>query len=341
MSDQLPFERIGGETVVLYADLRERLETFEAMRTVAALHGEFTTKIVKGITYHYFQATLPSGRVQLYLGRDNEEIRVLINDQISGRKQALADQKLFQRLGSQIVAGGVAAVPPEMSRIIRRLADSGVFRVGGVLVGTISFIVLGTHLGVKWSATHSMTQDIDLAGDPRIKIAIPDSQADVPAVLDSLRMGFFPVPRLSNKEPSTSYAIRGQTLRIDILTPGTRIDSPPVFIKRLNAAAQPLKYLEYLLEDPIPAVLVNGNPCLVKVPQPAHFALHKLIVSQERGAWSADKNRKDAAQAKAMLSLLREDRPGDIDLARESLAKRGGVWIRKLSRACEKEMIEL
>jgi hypothetical protein len=49
MMNSLPFERIGGETIVLYADLRERLETFEAMRSIASLPGEFTSKVVKGI----------------------------------------------------------------------------------------------------------------------------------------------------------------------------------------------------------------------------------------------------------------------------------------------------
>ncbi len=38
---------IGGETVVLYADLRERMEIFEAMRNVATLPGDFVTKKIE------------------------------------------------------------------------------------------------------------------------------------------------------------------------------------------------------------------------------------------------------------------------------------------------------
>ena len=58
-------ERIGGETMVLYADTRERLEGFEAMRGIASLPGEFTTKVTKGSVYHYFQTILPGGRTQI------------------------------------------------------------------------------------------------------------------------------------------------------------------------------------------------------------------------------------------------------------------------------------
>jgi hypothetical protein len=339
--NSIPFERIGGETIVLYADLRERLETFEAMRSIASLPGEFTSKVVKGVVYHYFQATLSSGRVQLYIGRDSDELRHLIQEQKSERKKIIADEKLFQRLGSQIIAGGVTPVPQEMARIIHRLADSGVFMAGGVLVGSIAFQILGTHLGVGWEKASRATQDIDVAGEATLKIAFPNVQADIPAVIDSLKMGFFPVPRLSHNEPSASYAIRGKTLRIDMLTPGRSTDARPIFIRRFNTAAQPLKYLDYLIESPLTAVLVHGNPCLVKVPQPARFALHKLIVSRERGSASADKKRKDIAQAFALLTLLREDLPGDIERAKADLAKKGNSWQKKLEIACRDEKVEL
>jgi hypothetical protein len=339
--NSIPFERIGGETIVLYADLRERLETFEAMRCVASLPGEFTSKIVKGMVYHYFQATLSSGRAQIYIGKDSDELRRFIKEQRSERTMVLADEKLFQRLGSQIIAGGVTPVPNEMARIIHRLADGGLFMVGGVLVGSIAFHILGTHFGALWENASRTTQDVDLAGEANVKVAVPDIQADIPAVIDSLKMGFFPVPRLSHKEPSTSYAIRGKTLRIDILTPGKNADSGPVFIRRFNAAAQPLKYLDYLIENPLTAVMVHGNPCLVKVPQPARFALHKLIVSQERGPASADKKRKDIAQACALLALLKEDRPGDIETAKADIEKKGISWQKKLVAACREGKIEI
>jgi len=334
-------ERIGGETVVLYADLRERLEMFEAMRTIAHIPGEFTTKSVKGRLYHYFQTTLTGGRTQIYIGSDSEEILRLIEERKSGAKGVSADEKMFQRLGSQIIAGGVAAIMPDMARIIKRLADSGVFKLGGVMVGTVAYQILGPHLGVVWDGGSRMTQDIDLAGDTRVAIAVPDLQADVPGIIESMQMGFFPVPRLSHKEPSTSYAIRGKTLRIDLLTPERRGVTAPVFLRRFNASATPLKYLDYLIEEPINAVMISGTPCLVKVPQPARYALHKLIVSQERDAAATDKKRKDLLQAENMLALLRDDRPGDIERAWIAVTKRGASWVKKLESACKEARIDL
>lgn len=337
----MTIQRVGGETMVLYADLRERLEVFENLRSIASLPGEFTTKKVKGCLYHYYQAALPGGRVQFYLGRDGDEIRRLIDQRIDGKEPALADQRLFQRLSAQIIAGGVAAVPAEVARVINCMANSAVFKVGGVLVGSMAMNVMGTHLGVRLEESLRTTQDIDIAGESRVKVAIPNPHADVPAAIESLRMGFFPVPRLSNKEPSTSYAIRGKTLRIDLITPMRGGRNEPVHIHRFNAAAQPLKYLKYLIEDPVNAAMISGTPCLVKIPQPARFALHKLIVSQERDTASASKRNKDVMQARALIEILREDMPAEIERAKAEVMKRSGSWTKHLQRACREYAIEL
>src|SRR3989339_1278455 len=123
--------RIDSETIALYADLRERLEIFETMRSIASLPGEFTTKTVKGILYHYFQATLPSGRVQIYLGPDSQEIQSLINSRIQGIKHAEAEEALFKRLGAQIMAGDVTPLVSDIARGISRLSDCGLFYSGG------------------------------------------------------------------------------------------------------------------------------------------------------------------------------------------------------------------
>lgn len=323
-------ERIGGETMVLYSDLRERLEISEAMRSINTLNGSFTTKVLGGAKYHYFQATITGARRQFYIGPDTDEVRRLIATKEEGEKDARSDSLMLQRLSAQIMAGGVPPVEPDMGRVINRLADCGVFRVGGIIVGTIAFRIIGTHIGVLWEGSSYTTQDVDLATDTGISLAVPDVQADVPAAIESLKMGFFPVPQLSHKEPSTSWAIRGKTLRLDLLTPLKRDQTAPVYIKRLNAAAQPLKYLGYLLESPINAVMLAGTPCLVRIPQPARYALHKLIISGERWQTAADKKRKDLRQAHCLLSLLAEDRPGDIMLAWEALRLRGSGWVKKM-----------
>ena len=222
------------------------------------------------------------------------------------------------------------------ARVIAGLASAGVFRVGAVLVGTHAFIVLGNLLGVRWESA-LRTQDIDVATSRVLHVVVPQTEADLPKALDALNMGFLPVPGLNPKSPETSFKVRGKTLRVDLLTParGAR-DDAPVNIARLKAAAQPLELLDYLLEAPVSVPLVNGGATLVNVPDPARFALHKLMVSGRRQLFEQTKAGKDRQQAAEIIAALYEDRRGDLGLAVKALNKRPVAWRARLKRELAK-----
>jgi hypothetical protein len=96
-------------------------------------------------------------------------------------------------------------------------------------------------------------------------------------------MGFLPVPGLDSREAETSLKVRGQSLRVDLLTPArARRNGKPVMISRFKAAARPMEFLDYLLAAPVPAPVINGGASLVNLPDPAHFALHKLVIADIR-----------------------------------------------------------
>jgi hypothetical protein len=55
-----------------------------------------------------------------------------------------------------------------------------------------------------------------------------------------------------------------------------------------------LKFMEFSLQDlQQTAVISNDGAVLVNIPNPARFALHKLIVAGERGGTFITKIRKD------------------------------------------------
>lgn len=175
------------------------------------------------------------------------------------------------------------------ARVVRGLADAGVFNAGGVLVGTHAYIALGNLLGVRWESALK-TQDIDIAAVPQLDIALPELDADVPSALESLEMGFLPVPGFDPASPTTSFKVRGQSLRVDSLTPSARTRTRPVVIRRLGAAARALRFLDY---------------------------------ASERPAATQAKRLKDLTQAAELIEVLAEDRPGDLTLAWEALVVRG------------------
>ena len=132
-------------------------------------------------------------------------------------------------------------------------------------------------------------------------------------------MGFLPVPPLDHKHPSTSFKVRGQSLRVDLLCPKRGASDDPVFIRRFNAAAQPLAYLDYVLQMPERALFIDGGATLINVPAPARFAFHKLLVASLRPATFQTKAEKDVMQAAQVLEALIDARPGDLAPAWEAL----------------------
>lgn len=322
------------ELQTLYAELVEQLAALEAQRAIGHLPGSFVTKTIKGQSYYYFQHLEPGGaKRQLYIGRRDAVLDAVVAKFTQARADSASDAESVRRLVTLLRAGGALTTDAASARVLEALADAGVFSQGGVLVGTHAFIALGNVLGVSWQGGALRTQDVDLAAQLRLDVAVSSGPTDVPGVLENLMMGFLPVPGLDPTSPSTSFKVRGQGLRVDLLTPALGAQSAPVSIPRLKAAAQPLKFLDYLLESPVRAAAVGGGGILINVPDPARFALHKLIVSTERSATAAAKREKDITQAAQLLDVLAEDRLGDIEVAWAALAERGPGWRKRVERS--------
>ena len=76
--------------------------------------------------------------------------------------------------------------------------------------------------------------------------------------------------------------------------------------------------------------IVDGGGVLVNVPDPARFAIHKLIVSGEREAVMHTRREKDLNQAAQVFSILLEDRPGDIRIAWKEIRSHGKAWVKRV-----------
>ena len=324
-------ERQPQEIQTLYAELSERVAAYEAARSFSSLKGSFVTKHISGANYWYFKTSAsPAGQREYSVGPDTPATRAVIEAYQKDRAAVAAMESSISRLCAMLRQGGATLTDTVSAKVISGLGSAGVFRLGGVLVGTHAFIALGNVLGVRWQSG-LRTEDMDILASPVLEVAIGAVEADLPTTLESLNRGFLPVPGLDARKPETSFKVRGKTLRVDLLTPARgKRDGTPVRIPRLTASAQPLEFLDYLLESPVDVPVINGGATMVKVPEPARFALHKLIVSEDRSIAMQTKAAKDRQQAGEMIEVLMEDRPGDIELAVESINRRGPGWRKKL-----------
>lgn len=218
--------------------------------------------------------------------------------------------------------------PPKHFRIAKRLADYQFFRAGGLLVGTHAFLALGNQLGVAWgSGTRTLDMDFAHAGPGgNVAVALPaDLHADADDALRSLQLGFLPALGGSKGFASQYVSESEPDLRIDFLT-AMRRNGKPVIAPDLGVELSPLKFLDYLLEAPGQTVLIDRNDaCLINLPDPARYGLHKLIVAAERGVRHS-KYRKDILQALALIEWHLVRAPEALFSAWEDLAARGAGW---------------
>ena len=115
-------------------------------------------------------------------------------------------------------------------------------------------------------------------------------------------------------------------MRVDFLTPNEGRDTD--VLQRLPAFqtdAEPLRFLDFLINDPEPAAILHAAGIYVLVPAPNRYAIHKLIVSRRRPEGAAKRD-KDISQAAALLPILSEKRPYELKEIWLEASNRGKTW---------------
>lgn len=325
--DAPAYTELSASAQTAYAQLFDAALALGTVRSVEDLTGSFNAKTVKGRKYWYFQYTETGGKLrQIYVGPDTEAVQRLVN-----RKAGASSRSLDPMIISAI-AYGCAGVVPRHFRVIRRLADYGFFRAGGVLVGTHAFLAYGNMLGVRWGET-SHTQDIDFAhAGKAISLGLPNNlEINTDSAIKSLQMGFLPARGLAGELAGTYLIPQEPEFRLDFLTPMHRDGEAPYVHPGLGVPLQPLKFMEFSLEEAEQAVVFCRDGAVVlNVPSPERYAIHKLIV-EGASPGAVTRNALDVAQAAALMSYLVRSSPERLVRAYEDAVNRGKGWAKRVS----------
>jgi hypothetical protein len=307
----------------VYADLLDRA-TANAFAEAFPADGTFTAKALRGRSYWYFQASTANGRGQSYVGPETPELL----ERIAAHKAAHGYRRDQRSLVATLVRTGNLPRPPAaIGDLVAALAAAGVFRLRGVLVGTVAYQTYAAMLGVRLQAAMVQTADVDVAQFADVSAAIGDATRPMAEVLRAVDPSFRPVPHVDPHRVASYAAASG--LRVDFLTPNRgRETEQPQSLPALRTDAQPLRFLDFLIRDPEPAVLLHDGGILVSVPAPQRYALHKLIVARRRHEDA--KRDKDRLQAQALLDALVRRRPHELRTAWAEAFGRGRTWRRLL-----------
>ncbi|WP_028227926.1 GSU2403 family nucleotidyltransferase fold protein [Paraburkholderia ferrariae] len=207
------------------------------------------------------------------------------------------------------------------------LYNHGLFQAGAVLVGSHAYAVLLNSLGIK--AIAYQTDDVDIARGRQLALQNVPS-GGLLEILKETGIDFVPVPPFNKREPSTSFKQAGKTrFHVDLLVPSDDNSFPTVAVPELGAHATGLPYLAYLLGQSQMGTLLSRHGAVpVRVPDPARFAIHKILVSRLRTNMLL-KSQKDVQQACVLLAMLGEHRSGDIEAACADLPASARTLVRR------------
>ena len=142
-----------------------------------------------------------------------------------------------------------------------------------------------------------MTGDVDLSLSQFVAGA---REEDMQTMLRRADPTFEPVLHVDDKLPKVFRAANGFT--VDFVTRRQRGRRSPVPVASLGVSAVALGFQELPVEDTMETVALYGSGVLVRVPSPLKFAVHKLIVAQQR------RRDLDGQEAKGPQTSARADR---------------------------------
>lgn len=173
--------------------------------------------------------------------------------------------------------------------VLKRLDEAGVLDEL-ILVGSWCAYFYNDYFGGKARLSTLRTRDMDflINRPPRFKAKI-----QMPELLRDL--GFLP-----DRHPDGSVSMAHPDLIIDFLIAERGKGSDKAIpVDDLGIRAQPLRFMDFLSGD---AIVVNSNGLDLRLPHPACFALHKLVVSVRRR--EDGKKEKDVQQGLEILRAL-------------------------------------
>jgi hypothetical protein len=330
MIGSLPVQEIGMAAQTMFAELIQQTLDAEFDDSYDE-RGNFVRKKVDGPLYWYYQRKVNGKLKQTYVGPVKDDA---VNQRVKNFNDLKSNFKRRRQIIRALMAVGL--MPPDAitGMVIESLWKAGFFRLRGVLVGTTAFQTYAGILGVKLTGASLMTQDVDAAQFYDVSHMVGDSMPPILEVLREVDDTFAPIPDVNTSTRVARFRSRQTGYLVEFLTPNRGSDSNTGKLAEMpalgGASAIPLRYLDYLIYQPIRSVALFKGGIPVTVPSPQRYAVHKLIVAAVRE--NQAKARKDIMQASEIIEAMLPNLSLDLYEAWADAWARGPTWRSNLRR---------
>lgn len=295
----------------MYADLLQSvgLEDVE--------YGSVSTRKIKGKDYLYLTTKDGSKRHQRSLGPASDPA---VLAQAEGIRQAAERARERRTTVSALKKAYIPGPSLPLGRVLEAVANANLFKQGIVLIGTAAYQTYPCLVGAYLQSGALMTNDADLLVS---SFVAKDEPQDLEAILQRADPTFKAHMSREDKLPKVFKA--ANDFQVDVLTTFGRGRKSPILMDDLQCSAEALSFMEYLAEDSAEAVVLYGAGVLVNVPPPMRYAIHKLLIAQERKAASVKRN-KDLRQARELIDVFLETESAAFEDALQDARDRGPKW---------------
>ena len=295
----------------LYADL------LQSIGLADAVHGSISTRKIKGKSYLYVTAKDGATRHQRSLGPATDpDAQAMAAEIRLAAQRAKARRTTISVLKKAYIPG--PSLP--LGRVLEVIANAGLFKKGVVLIGTAAYQTYPCLVGAYLPSSALVTNDADLLVT---SIVAKDKPQDLEQILQRADPTFKACMSRNDKLPKVFRA--ENEFQVDVLTKFGRGRKSPVLVGGLTCSAEALTFMEYLAEGSTEAIALYGAGVLVSVPPPIRYAIHKLLIAQERKS-GLPKRTKDLQQANDLIDVfLNSNRDEFVEELRKVRA-RGPSW---------------
>jgi hypothetical protein len=320
---------IGLAAQTMFAELLQQAMDAEFDKEHYDERGSFVRKRIDGALYWYYQRRVDGKVKQSYVGPVKD---VAISSRVERFGEIKSDYKRRREMVRALTAIGLGRPDEVTGQVTEALWKAGFFRLRGVLVGTAAFQCYSGLIGAKLSAVSLMTQDLDAAQFYDVSHAVGDSMPPILDVLRSVDKTFAPIPHLTEPVKVARFRAKSSGFLVEFLTPNRGSDRNTGRLSKMpalgGASAIPLRFLDYLIYQPVRSVALYKGGIPVTVPSPYRYAVHKLIVATQRE--NLAKVGKDLLQAAAIINAVLPRHSEDLREAWENAWERGPAWRKAL-----------
>lgn len=307
----------------MFSELEQRVQDADFSETFER-PGSFKKMKRRNKYYWYWQFRDQGKVVQKYVGPfTNRDV----TDRVKRFEQLKNDFDERRQIVRSLVSAGLPSSEPFSGSIIETFCRAGFFRLRGVVVGTTAYQCYAGMLGVRLEAASLRTADADFAQFFAVAQQIDDRMPPMLDVLRSVDASFREIPHVADSHLSTRFT-NNDGFKVEFLTPNrgsNDYQGKPAPMPALSgAAADPLRYLDYLIWQPVRSVLLHEGGVPVTIPAPERYAIHKLIFSHLRSDRS--KVPKDITQARSLIHAMAPQRAVDLTDAWQEAWERGPTW---------------